>query len=204
VVRSCFGANSRSSRHTNIIKAAIFTKNFITNFTPLWTAFFGISFAVQDPVKEFVSACVFVFAQHPYDLGDLVVLEGEKDHKLVVRDIYLMHSTFEPVGGGKEIHIPHCKLATECIENLSRRPQSLWPVVLQLDKKPPSDILKELNKEVTATFQLPDYQARRFYDIQELTLVPIKEEESVEKGILVEFRVKRVVRPIIISYSSRS
>jgi small-conductance mechanosensitive channel len=206
---------------------AIFTKNFVTYFSPLWTAFFGISFAIQDPVKEFVSACIFVFAQHPYDVGDLVILEEEKDAKLVVTEISLMHTTFQPVGSGKEYHIPHTKLSKECIENICR-PDSHISVMLPLkfDKitqkikegvehiqkhliiELETEVLKVMEsrteaskREASETAAFEDYQKHqtlRLYKMPVVTYVPVKEGDFVEGGVLVDFQVKYQVRPLIL------
>jgi small-conductance mechanosensitive channel len=213
---------------------AIFTKDFVPYFSSLWTAFFGISFAIQDPVKEFVSACIFVFAQHPYDVGDLVILEDEKDLKLVATEIYLMHTTFQPVGGGREYHIPHTKLSKECIANFCK-PDSHISVVLHLKfdkipqkieerikeiedckKKIHGDLERDLETEVSKiedskteaskneaskTEAFKDYQKRqtlRLYEMPEVTHVPVKEEDFVEEGVQVEFKVKSQVRPLIL------
>lgn len=179
-----------------IIYLAVFTKNFATNFAPLWTAFFGISFAIQDPVKEFVSACVFLFAQHAYDKNDLVVLEEQKNRKLVVSEIYLMHTSFEPVERGKDIHIPHSKLSGDCIENLSRLASAVLSpisVLLHLDptKNPPTgDDMSDFQGHVDTHVQ---HHPSRFYETPTLTLVPIKDEDLVENGIQVEFKVKRKI-----------
>jgi small-conductance mechanosensitive channel len=95
-------------------KAAIFTKNLGNSLIPVWTAFTGVSFAIQDPVKELISNCIFVFAQHPYDVGDWVVLDQEeKNQRLIVSSIYLTHTTFIRVDNGKFVHIPHATLGKE-------------------------------------------------------------------------------------------
>ena len=208
---------------------AIFTKDFVPDFSSLWTAFFGLSFAIQDPVKEFVSACIFVFAQHPYDVGDLVILEDEKDLKLVATEIYLMHTTFEPAGGGREYHIPHTKLSKECIQNFCRPDSHIWVVLhLKFDKalhkieesmkeiekrvgKIHEDLKKKLETEVSKIEDsmtgasekeaFKDYRKRqtlRLYEMPEVTHVPVKEEDFVEVGVRVEFKVKSQVCPLIL------
>jgi small-conductance mechanosensitive channel len=206
---------------------AIFTKDFVTYFSSLWTAFFGISFAIQDPVKEFVSACIFVFAQHPYDVGDLVILEDDKDLKLVATEIYLMHTTFQPVGGGREYHIPQTKLSKECIENLCR-PNSHISVVLHhkfdqiqqnfgediklIQKKLEHDLEIEVSKiedpkpeaskkEASETVFFKDYQTHqtlRLYEPPKVIHVSVKEEDFVEVGVQVDFQVRSQVRPLIL------
>jgi hypothetical protein len=149
-----------------------------------------------------------VLAQHPYDKNDLVVLSEEKDLTLIVREIYLMHTSFEPVDGGKDIHIPHSKLSSDCIENWSRLAQSYGApnpkgdpspisVVLHLDpqkKLPNHQDIWELQEDINEFVQDPP---SRFYKTPTLTCVPIKEEDLMESGIKVEFRLKRKVHLII-------
>jgi hypothetical protein len=143
-----------------------------------------------------------VFVQHPYDKGDLIILPSEqKDLKLVVTQIYLMHTSFEPVEKGKDIHIPHSKLSSDYIENWSRLAQadpSPVSVVLHLDPKstlPNLQEMWELQADVTKYVQ--DHPSR-FYKSPELTRVPIKEEDLMESGINVEFKTKRKVCHVIL------
>jgi len=135
-----------------------------------------------------------------------VVLDEDKDVKLVVKKIYLMHTSFEPVEGGKDIHIPHSKLSSDCIQNLSRLAQKLnggepISVVLRFDPKwkQRSDhkmegILEDIKKEVDRhVLEHPSH----FYESPNLTLMPVKDEDLFSSGIEVEFKVKRKVRQII-------
>jgi small-conductance mechanosensitive channel len=75
-------------------------------------------------VAEFVNACVFVFAKHAYDVGDLV---EAKSKKLIVKDIHLTHTNFQEVREGEGadatgmvVQISHTSLATEVITNWTR------------------------------------------------------------------------------------
>jgi len=143
-----------------------------------------------------------VFVQHPYDKGDLIILPSEQnDLKLVVKQIYLMHTSFEPVGRGKDIHIPHSKLSSDCIENWSRLAQadhSPFSVVLHLDPKstlPSLHDMWELQADVTKYVQV---HPSRFYKSPQLSLVPIEEEDLMESGINVEFKTKRKVCHVIL------
>jgi hypothetical protein len=160
-------------------------------------------------------------------VGDLVILEDEKDLKLVATEIYLMHTTFQPVGGGKEYHIPHTKLSKECIENLCR-PDSHISVVLHLKfkeiphnienirRKIQKGLKRKLKKEVskiedseTEDSETEDsepedfkhyqkHQTLKLYKMPRVTLAPVKEEDFVEGGIQVEFKVKPQVHPLIL------
>lgn len=166
-----------------------------------------------------------MFAQHPYDVGDLVILEEEKDAKLVVTEISLMHTTFQPVGSGKEYHIPHTKLSKECIENLCR-PDSHISVMLplkfntitqnikdgigciqkQLILELETEVLKVMESRTEASKEkaseaFKDYQKHqtlRLYKMPVVTHVPVKEGDFVEGGVQVDFQVKAQVCPLIL------
>jgi hypothetical protein len=167
-----------------------------------------------------------VFGQHPYDKGDLVVLPSEqKDLKLVVEEIYLMHTSFQPVERGKDIHIPHSKLSSDCIENWTRlaqadkwsrcAPAGQWSkpkgdqspisVVIHLDpqkKLPLRQDMWDLKGDITKYCRA---RPSRYYFTPTLTRVPIKDKDLIESGIKVEFPLKRKVQYTlyISSYSSR-
>jgi hypothetical protein len=140
----------------------------------------------------------------------LVGLDEDTGVKLVVKKIYLMHTAFEPVEGGKDIHIPHSKLSSDCIQNWSRLAQKTKggdpiSVVLRFDPRmqPPSDIdMKDIQSKVEVIQLLVNDHVLKhpshFYESPELSLVPIKDEDLFESGIQVEFRVKRKVRQIIL------
>jgi hypothetical protein len=142
------------------------------------------------------------------------VLSEENDLKLVVENIYLMHTSFQPVEGGKDIHIPHSKLNSDCIENWSRlaqvekankrsKPQgdqsrskedrSPISVVIHLDPQkmlPRFHHMLDLKKYITKYCR--DHPSR-YYFTPILTIVPIKDEDLIESGIKVEFPLKRKV-----------
>jgi hypothetical protein len=106
-----------------MVKVSFFVKNPGNYMTLFWTSFAGLSFALSGPAQEFVSSCVFVFSQHPYDVDDWVNIMSGKDDtllKLRVTDIRLMSSTFRRDKLAKLVSIPHNKLSKERIENLSR------------------------------------------------------------------------------------
>ena len=73
-------------------------------------------------MSEFVNSCVFVFAKHAYDVGDLIEAKGKK---LLVRDIHLTHTNFEEVKEdadvtGMVVQISHATLAAEVMVNWTR------------------------------------------------------------------------------------
>lgn len=90
----------------------------------MWTGVTGLGFALNGTIQDFVASCVYVFAKHGYDVGDLV---EAKSKKLLVRDIHLTHTNFEEIREGDDadatgmlVQISHTALATEVIVNWTR------------------------------------------------------------------------------------
>ena len=85
-------------------------------------------------MTEFVNSCVFVFAKHAYDVGDLVALKGLK---LVVTSVHLTHTNFEettsPDVRGKVVQISHSALVAEPIVNWTRSEDELQEEVQEAE-----------------------------------------------------------------------
>lgn len=81
----------------------------------------GLSFALSGIILQFINQLIFVFAKHPYDVGDYI---EAKDKKLVVCSIFFTHSNFEEVSDpherGTVTQIDHSTLISEPIINWTR------------------------------------------------------------------------------------
>jgi small-conductance mechanosensitive channel len=107
------------------------------NITSLWGGVLALSFAFSGPVAELVNSCVWVFAKHTYDVGDLVEVMGKR---LEVRQIYLTHTNFHeavtgqtPIDGPvnrKVVQISHSSLSGEIIINWTRSADALADHIL--------------------------------------------------------------------------
>lgn len=81
----------------------------------------GLSFALSGIILQFINQIIFVFAKHPYDVGDYI---QAKDKKLVVCKIFFTHTDFEEVSDPNErglvLQMDHSALITEPIINWTR------------------------------------------------------------------------------------
>lgn len=111
----------------------------------LWTGLTGLSFAFGGVLLEFTQACTFVFAKHPYDVGDYI---ETKTKKLVVEKIYITHTNFEEVTNPEErgvvVQISHASLLAEPIVNWTR---TLEAVLEKKAIKTKEDEAKEKEKK---------------------------------------------------------
>jgi hypothetical protein len=83
----------------------------------IWVAFTGLGFAIGPSLAEFLAAGVFVFAKHPYDVGDRVWIG---DRELLVDEICLTYSRFKCVNTGRLTQYAHAKVNESWIDNSSR------------------------------------------------------------------------------------
>lgn len=106
--------------------AVFFKSEWMNSIASLWAGMVAVSLAFGATVNEFVSACVFVFAKHPFDVGDII---EAKSKRLVVQEIYLTHTNFEetPEDGqkGKYLTLSHKVMADELIINWTRTEERL-------------------------------------------------------------------------------
>jgi len=182
-----------------------FVKNPSSYLAPVWATFAGLSFAVQGPVKSFTDACIFVFSQHPYDVGDWVIWGKEKDLKLIVSEVRLLKTTFTCAESGKIVHIPHTEICTGYIENLSRTKTSLLRSFVlhseeKLDKCHKEAIDKFREEKLKDLWRSDDKRAIfRYHQFPDISIVPIKSEDLSEKGIRVDFKRKEWVCSSLVS-----
>jgi small-conductance mechanosensitive channel len=182
-----------------------FVKNPGHYLGPVWATFAGLSFSLQGPVKSFADACVFVFSQHPYDVGDWVIWGKEKDLKLIVDEIHLLKTAFTCADSGKTVHIPHTEICTGYIENLSRTSAYFVKSIVlhsedKVDKCHKEAIRKFQQEELRDLWQNDEKrEIFRYYQLPEISVVPINSEDLEEKGIRVDFKRKEWVcsSPII-------
>ena len=180
-----------------MIKVAFFVKDPGNYLIPLWTTFSGLSFALSGTVQEFVSSCVFVFAQHPYDVNDWVkVMDGDnKTMKLKVKDIRLMNTTFHRKDESNIVLIPHNKISKERIENLSRwkyhTKGSVETISLSLEPQPANE--RNIDAQVqTGNKSKPQEDVRRKVELPETVKTKAKLAGKDKKSEIEEHVQNRV------------
>ena len=149
-------------------------------------------------MKSFTDACAFIFLQHPYDVGDWVIWGKEKDLRLIVMEIHLQHTTFECVESGRTVHIPHAEICGGYIENLSRTSKHfVASFTLHVDHSIDQMAIESFQKDTLNHLLLSDPGEKlpilRYHHMPEISLVPIKPEDSEVNGIRVDFRRKQWV-----------
>eukprot|EP00835_Amoeboradix_gromovi_P005698 NODE_565_length_6632_cov_0.218276.p1 type:complete len:591 gc:universal NODE_565_length_6632_cov_0.218276:6403-4631(-) len=91
---------------TNVVQAAV----------PLLSASLAISFVFADTAKAFFNSLLFLFATHPFDTGDIIMV---KDCYYRVSEMSLMFSILEKLDG-TEVYVSNSILSAEYIHNVRR------------------------------------------------------------------------------------
>jgi small-conductance mechanosensitive channel len=84
--------------------------------TSAGTFLLGLSWLIGTTAQEVLGATIFIFAKHPFDVGDRVDIDG---NSYVVQEMFLMSTVFRRVDG-KYVFLPNNILNTKLIENVRR------------------------------------------------------------------------------------
>ena len=119
-------------------------KLFITfsTFVLAFAFFFGAT------AREFFQGVIFVFVRHPYDVGDKVIIEGEK---FTVEEIQLLSTVMKHISGSVD-YMPHNLLNNKRISNVYRSGSMLHEVDFYVSSTTPEEKLVELEKSMSEFF----------------------------------------------------
>ncbi|EPQ27583.1 uncharacterized protein PFL1_04721 [Pseudozyma flocculosa PF-1] len=97
----------------------------VDNIVPLSTFVVGFSFVFGNSAKNIFESMIFIFATHPYDVGDLVCID---DEWMFVKEFGLLSTVFRTTTN-QEIIAPNALLASSKYIYNSRRSGAQWEVL---------------------------------------------------------------------------
>ncbi|KAI5170853.1 mechanosensitive ion channel protein 4/5/6/7/8/9/10 [Nematocida sp. LUAm3] len=111
--------------------------------------FFGLGFIFQTSVKNAIDSVIFLFIVHPYDIGDRIKLEIDKEeHNMVVSELNVFSTVFYQWDGAK-IYIPNHVLLQKPITNVRRSGLMAENIIFQISFDTPSEKIQHLKSEIT-------------------------------------------------------
>ncbi|KIW04597.1 uncharacterized protein PV09_04345 [Verruconis gallopava] len=162
-----------------IVYAAFFSESFAKYMFTIGTQLAAISFAIATTVQEFLGSCIFVFVKHPYDVGDMVVIN---DVRMIVEHISLLYSTFKRVDNSRMIQIPNIINNNNWIDNVTRSKQMKEQIDISVNAETSfADI--EVFKMELATFLALDENKRDFHNDVELQITQCKDLKQIDMTI---------------------
>ncbi|CAD6886931.1 unnamed protein product, partial [Tilletia caries] len=103
-----------------VITAGLISIKFSSLVTSFGTVLLGLSWLLSSTAQETLSAIIFLFVKHPYDVGDRVEVDGGGGlATYVVAEIQLLSTIFKTTTG-KYVQISHSVLTSKAVTNLRR------------------------------------------------------------------------------------
>ncbi|XP_015571677.2 mechanosensitive ion channel protein 9 [Ricinus communis] len=105
-----------------------------------------VVFMFGNTAKTLFEAIIFVFVQHPFDVGDRCIID---DVQMVVEGMEILTTSFLRYDGGK-LYYPNSVLATKPIYNLYRSPTMMDSVEFDISRSilKDDDMQKSLRKKI--------------------------------------------------------
>ncbi|KAI5167013.1 hypothetical protein NEIG_00314 [Nematocida sp. ERTm5] len=146
-------------RVSHFITGAIFLFAVIALLAPTISAndvvkgvfgtFFGLGFIFQTSVKNAIDSVIFLFIVHPYDIGDRIRVEIDKEElNMVVSELNVFSTVFYEWNGSK-IYIPNHVLLQKAIVNVRRSGLMAENIVFQVAFDTVPEKIQHLKSEVT-------------------------------------------------------
>lgn len=154
----------------------------VSNIVPLSTFVVGFSFIFGNSAKNIFESMIFIFATHPYDVGDLVCIDEEW---MFVKEFGLLSTTFRTTTN-QEVVAPNAMLATKKYIYNSRRSGAQWEVTLiQVSFDTSLETIEQLRTQLRAWTKEND---REFGGPLDLNFNTITQQNAVELVVAFEHK----------------
>ncbi|KZM26985.1 uncharacterized protein EKO05_0004959 [Ascochyta rabiei] len=163
---------------------AFLSPSFVGTLTTSATALLSLSFVFATTAQEILGSCIFLFAKHPYDIGDRVDITSEQ---LTVEHIALLYTVFKRVANGKTVQIPNIVLNTLWVENITRSKAMREQVSVFCAFDTPFEDINLLKLEMQSFLRDPA-NSRDFHPDTDIEVISIAEMNKLE--LRVEIRHK--------------
>ncbi|KAI5185360.1 hypothetical protein NEHOM01_0775 [Nematocida homosporus] len=115
----------------------------------IFGTFFGVGIIFQTSVKNAIDSVIFLFIVHPYDIGDRIRVEIDKEElNMVVTELNVFSTVFYQWDGAK-IYIPNHVLLQKPITNVRRSGLMAENIVFQIAFDTPPEKIQHLKTEVS-------------------------------------------------------
>lgn len=179
----------------SVILLTLFEFNVTNLLTLTLSAVIGLNFMIGDLARHFLSSLVLLFVNHPFDIGDTIVVglfeEGcyLKDI-LTVKHINLMNTVFTR-WNGQETYVPNHMLANApFMTNLSRTVEQWEMIEFKVPSITPESALTDLRKRIGAFLQMNDKYYYKVFDLHAIVAADMAESKKNIDELEFNLRVK--------------
>ncbi|KAH6721583.1 Mechanosensitive ion channel-domain-containing protein [Leptodontidium sp. 2 PMI_412] len=157
-----------------LIFVAFLNRSFVTTLATTGTALLSLSFVFATTAQEVLGSCIFLFAKHPFDVGDRVDINNDQ---LTVTHISLLFTTFKRVSNHRTVQIPNNILNSLWVENVSRSEQMREQVSIFVSFSTSFDDIQTLQGEMRDFVQENPREFSQGADIQLLSTAELNKLE---------------------------
>lgn len=142
----------------------------------------GFSFAIGRQVNKFMNDCLFVFFEHPYDVGDRLELYSLRENisiSVIVSRQSLLYTVFRRIDNGTDMQMANQAISPKRIENVTRSGVCTEQRSIFVEFKTSFKDIMFLRAELEA-FLSSKENARDYHPDLSLSLVNIYELNKIE------------------------
>lgn len=179
----------------SIVVLTLFSFNVTNMLTLTLSVVIGLNFVIGDLAKHFLSSLILLFVNHPFDIGDTIVVglfeEGcyLKDI-LTVKQMNLLTTVFTR-WNGQETYVPNHMLANApFMTNLSRTVEQWEMIEFKVPSITPESALSDLRKQIGSFLQMNDKYYYKVFDMHAIVAADMAESEKNIDELEFNLRVK--------------
>ncbi|KAE8212062.1 hypothetical protein CF327_g4258 [Tilletia walkeri] len=160
-----------------VIVAGLISIKFSSLVTSFGTVLLGLSWLLSATAQEALSAIMFLFVKHPYDVGDRVEVDGGGGlATYVVAEIQLLSTIFKTTTG-KYVQISHSVLTTKSITNLRRSGPIEESIIFEVPYSTTFEQIEQLRERMMEWIAM---QPRDFFPGLNIAIVDLPEFKSMK------------------------
>ncbi|KAI9029044.1 Mechanosensitive ion channel-domain-containing protein [Phycomyces nitens] len=155
---------------TVFVSLAVFNVEIWHSLVPLGSFLLALTFVFGNTAKNTFESILFLFVTHPYDAGDLVIID---EQFLMVHNLGLMGTVFIR-GDGQRIYAPTTVLMTKLITNVRRSGNMGETIQINIDFRTPTESIYKLRDQVS---EWVNGETRDFagFDLRVLDIVDVNQ-----------------------------
>ncbi|KAJ9062333.1 hypothetical protein DSO57_1011907 [Entomophthora muscae] len=144
--------------------------------------FFGCKFMITESITQFLQSIVFLFAMHPYDVGDRVYIEK---FTYFVKKVGLLGTEFRCTNG-QITYIPHHILITKIIYNARRSEKQVDTIDFLISYDTPKEKIVMLKEHIDN--YVKEVESREFTLNPPLVIDSLEDSNKMKMFILLEHK----------------
>lgn len=145
------------------------------------TFILGLSWLIGATAQEILLSCIFLFAKHPYDVGDRVDVDADK---YVVKEMNLLSTIFQRVDGAV-VQMPHTLLNTKAIINIRRSGALLEMVTWNVDYGTTFEAIEKLREKM---LDFLEAESRDFFAAFDCSVLDLGDQGKLELTCAIKYK----------------